>query len=213
MAIRSLFLIGAAFSASAFRKVKVQGEESEAVNQSEAMSLSSDQRTFSSLMNQYRRDLGLGRVCYNSALNAAAKAHAMDLFRQNLSVRHVMPDGSCHAWRTVRQGYCYSRVGECAGSGRQSVTHMFNGWRASPTHDRVMRNANYNEMGMWCNPRSVDPLYRCVLKMGSHMGGRRCCVENGCAQTRETCCGPNSDYPRRTCRTCCRIDGRFMGCP
>jgi len=178
----------------------------------EEMQLVSDQTKFKTEINNYRKSLGLGTVCYNSALNTAAKEYAELLFRHNLTARHNGPDGSCQASRTVAAGYCYSRVGECGGSGRISVVHMFNGWKNSPTHDAIMKNGKYVEMGMWCNPRSFDPDYRCFLLMGSHFRGNRCCVESGCTQKKERCCGSNSNYPRVACRQCCSKNTKFPFC-
>jgi uncharacterized protein YkwD len=188
------------------------GEELQLTHE-EQMQLVSDQTLFRGYINDYRKSLGLNAVCYNSALNRAAKNYAELLHRHDLPASHTGPDGSCHSSRTVAAGYCYSRVGECGGGGRQSVLHMFNGWRNSPTHDRVMKGANYREMGMWCNPRTLDPKYRCFLLMASHMSGRRCCVENGCTQARQTCCGPSSHYPNRACTQCCSNTNKFPYCP
>jgi len=187
------------------------GEELE-LTYEEQMQLVADQTEFKRQINQYRRSLGLGTVCYNSALNRAAKQYAELLKRHNLSARHIGPDGSCEASRTVAAGFCYSRIGECGGGGRQSVVHMFNGWRNSVTHDRIMKGAHYDQMGMWCNPRSFDPQYRCILLMAKHARAPRCCVENGCTQTRETCCGSNSPYPNRVCSQCCSNTNKFNTC-
>jgi len=164
--------------------------------------INSDQSIFKSLINNYRQTLGAKKLCYNSALNKAAHDHAMDLFKKGLSARHNMPDGSCHTYRMAKAGYCWEKGGECAGGGRKSVTHMFNGWKASPTHDRQMKNPNYNEMGMWCNPRTTDKKYRCVLKLAKRASGPRCCVENDCVESERA--------PKKKCGTerCCDNSAR-----
>lgn len=186
------------------------GEELELTHE-EQMQLVADQKEFKTQINNYRKSLGLGTVCYNSALNRAAKQYAELLKNQDLSPRHRGPDGSCPASRAVAAGYCYNRIGECGGGGRLSVVHMFQGWQNSAVHDGIMKGAGYDEMGMWCNPRSWDPKYRCILLMASQRKNR-CCEENGCTQMKETCCGADSNYPRVTCSQCCKNTTKFKTC-
>ncbi len=104
-------------------------------------------------INAYRRSLGLSELEYSLTLEAAADAHARDMWDRSFydSVDpHTNPDGDGPSERAVAAGFCHRFVGENIAWGMNAMTSVAEamaGWKNSPDHDQNMRTADFKYFG------------------------------------------------------------------
>ena len=105
-----------------------------------------DAQAAASMISGYRQNNGLGPVTVDPALNAIAKAHAMEMARKT-KVGHDVGSGSLDA-RAKAAGYNYARISENVAGGYQTLAEAFSGWRDSPPHRANMLANNVTKLGI-----------------------------------------------------------------
>lgn len=98
------------------------------------------------VINTYRRGKGLGALTLDPALTAAARSHAEDMARHD-KVGHTVSAGPLGE-RLKEAGVNAIISGENIGAGYHTIAEAFSGWRGSPDHDKIMRLADANRMGI-----------------------------------------------------------------
>jgi len=101
------------------------------------------------LINGYRASNGLQEVSANGALSAAAGWMAADMAAHNY-IGHVSTDGRSPTQRMSAFGYPATSMytGEDLGAGFGTASAVLGGWQASPAHNAVLLNPNYNAIGI-----------------------------------------------------------------
>lgn len=89
------------------------------------------------LVNAYRRQVGLNTLSSNAKLNAAAAAHARDMAKRN-RLSHTGGDGSSHVVRAKRAGYG-PFVTENVAAGQRSTAEVMRGWIGSSGHRKNLK--------------------------------------------------------------------------
>lgn len=99
------------------------------------------------LINAYRRQSGLKPVKFSAELSMAAKRHCMDLARWD-RISHYGSDGSNPWDRVKRTPYKARLAAENVGTGQVSFDEVMKGWKASPSHDKNLRLADAEHVGL-----------------------------------------------------------------
>ena len=101
------------------------------------------------LVNSYRASNGLQTVSANGALTAAASWMASDMAEKNY-IGHVSSDGRSPTQRMSAFGYPATSMytGEDLAAGYGTAGAVLAGWQASPAHDAVLLNPNYDTIGI-----------------------------------------------------------------
>jgi len=101
------------------------------------------------LVNAYRANNGLQAVSASGVLTAAATWMAGDMATKNY-IGHVSSDGRSPVQRMSAFGYPAPSMytGEDLGAGYPSAGGVLAGWQASPAHNAVLLNPNYNAVGI-----------------------------------------------------------------
>ena len=109
----------------------------------------SSQSDLIALVNAYRANNGLQAVSASGALTAAATWMAGDMAAKNY-IGHVSSDGRSPVQRMSAFGYPAPSMytGEDLGAGYPSAGGVLAGWQASPAHNAVLLNPNYNAVGI-----------------------------------------------------------------
>ena len=114
------------------------------------------------LINAYRASNGLQAVSPNGALAAAATWMAGDMAARNY-IGHVSSDGRSPTQRMSAFGYPATSMytGEDLAAGYPTAGTVLAGWQASPAHNAVLLNPNYNAVGVGLisNPSSTYNWY------------------------------------------------------
>ena len=82
-----------------------------------------------------------------ASLNRAAKAHSLDMAKQNY-FDHTSKDGASPSERAKRAGYVGRGVGENIAAGRATVSEVMAQWLGSPGHCTNIMRAGYTDFGM-----------------------------------------------------------------
>ncbi|MDX2264297.1 MAG: CAP domain-containing protein [Hyphomicrobiales bacterium] len=98
-------------------------------------------------INAYRAKKGLSPLRLNAKLTQAAKAHSLDLAR-NDRISHFGSDGSDIEERARRSGYAFNLIAENVGTGQRSASEVIEGWRKSPSHNENLLLPDAEEMGI-----------------------------------------------------------------
>ena len=109
----------------------------------------STQSDLIALINAYRASNGLQTVSANGALTSAAGWMAGDMAAHNY-IGHVSTDGRSPTQRMATFGYPATSMytGEDLGAGFGTAGAVLAGWQASPAHNAVLLNPNYNAIGI-----------------------------------------------------------------
>src|SRR5438552_10552971 len=109
----------------------------------------SSQSDLIGLVNAYRANNGLQAVSASGALTAAATWMAGDMAAKNY-IGHVSSDGRSPVQRMFAFGYPAPSMytGEDLGAGYPSAGGVLAGWQASPAHNAVLLDPNYNAVGI-----------------------------------------------------------------
>jgi uncharacterized protein YkwD len=112
-------------------------------------SSASAQSDLIALVNAYRGSNDLQAVSGNGALTAAAGWMAGDMAAKNY-IAHVSSDGRSPTQRMSSFGYPAASMytGEDLGAGYATAATVLAGWQASPAHNAVLLNPNYNAIGI-----------------------------------------------------------------
>ncbi len=114
-----------------------------------AVSSASAQSDLQALVNQYRSANGLQTVSLNGSLSSSATWMANDMAAKNY-FSHTSSDGRSPAQRMAGAGYpaFASYTGEDLAAGFPGAAQVLSGWIASPAHNAVLLNPNYDAIGI-----------------------------------------------------------------
>jgi hypothetical protein len=100
-----------------------------------------------SIINQYRRDNGLGPLAISQTLGAAAQHHSLDMATTR-TLSHTLSDGTTWSQNIVNHGYPYSGRGENIAWGLTTAEQAFGWWKNSPSHDANMLYPSFTVAGI-----------------------------------------------------------------
>jgi len=119
-----------------------------------APSAQAQEQDLAQLINDYRAECGLGELLYSDTVATAAARHSSDMAAFDYFA-HVTGDstyfmaGSRARQRMEDCGYprgCWA--GECIAGGYTDPAAILEAWKASPSHDAVLRNPEYKVVGI-----------------------------------------------------------------
>lgn len=110
-------------------------------------------------LNALRTSKGLARLEYSEPLEAAAKAHALDMAQHDYFA-HEGRNGSSVGDRVRKQGYRWCYVAENLTKGQRSLDQVMKGWENSPGHYKNMVSSQAAEFGLFEGP---DRIWAMVL--------------------------------------------------
>ena len=102
---------------------------------------------FLAIINQYRRDNGVGELTASQTLGAAAQHHSYDM-GVNSHFSHTLSDGTSWSQNIVNHGYTFSGRGENLAWGYFTAQSVFEAWRNSPTHNENMLWPTFRAIGV-----------------------------------------------------------------
>lgn len=121
----------------------------------EASCLSTAEKQFLTLINQYRATKKLAPVQASKTLNIASYKHSLDMGKRKYFAHNTktpLPAGQSGAlpWDRMKDaGYGYNTYkGENIAAGYSSAQAVFNGWKASSGHNKNMLNPNFKVIGI-----------------------------------------------------------------
>lgn len=106
------------------------------------------EREFVSILNAYRKMMGVGPLRINDHLTTAARGHSDYMGESNTFAHEIPahPDGATPRLRASKAGYGGS-VGENIFKGSSAAKSAFDGWAHSSGHHRNMLNPNWTVIG------------------------------------------------------------------
>ena len=110
-------------------------------------------------LNDLRALKGVAAVAYSTKLEAAAKAHALDMAKHGYFA-HEGRNGSSVGDRVKKQRYKWCFVAENLAKGQRDLNQVMQGWAQSPRHYSNMINHNAKEFGIFQGP---DRIWAMVL--------------------------------------------------
>jgi len=103
---------------------------------------------FLGLINQHRKNNGLGSLTISLTLSAAAEFHSADM-ATNGYFGHTLFDGTTWQQNIANHGYPSDTYrGENIAAGRDTAAGVFEQWKNSPDHNANMLSANFNAIGI-----------------------------------------------------------------
>ena len=111
------------------------------------------------MLNAMRAQQGVAPLSYAPRLEAAARAHALDMARHGYFA-HTGRDGSGADDRVRAQGYRWCYVAENLAKGQGDLTQVMRGWAQSAPHYRNMMSRNATGFGLFQGP---DRIWAMVL--------------------------------------------------
>ncbi|MEW6251843.1 MAG: CAP domain-containing protein [Planctomycetota bacterium] len=100
------------------------------------------------LVNQERRDAGVGSVTWNQVLADEAAEYACEMVQYNF-FDHIHPiTGSTLRDRSQAADYDYWIVGENLAAGQRTPVEVVSAWMASPCHRENVLNPAFTELGV-----------------------------------------------------------------
>ena len=111
-------------------------------------------------LNHYRVQNGVPTLLYSKTLQAAADAHARDMYQRDFFA-HVDPDGVKPEDRIKAAGFCEPTwYGENIAFGYLTVAQVHEAWKNSPGHNENMLREKFTFVGMgyYASPTGV-PYY------------------------------------------------------
>ena len=103
------------------------------------------------VLNAMRAQQGVAPLSYAPRLEAAARAHALDMARHGY-FSHTGRDGSGVGDRVRAQGYRWCYVAENLAKGQGDLTQVMRGWAQSAPHYRNMMSRNATGFGLFQGP-------------------------------------------------------------
>ena len=116
-------------------------EEAEAARRREE-----DSRTMVQLVNEVRRQHGLGEISLDARLMSAALKHS-DFQSRTGQMSHTGEGGSHVGQRVKAEGFAYRRCSENVAWNYVSQDHVFKGWMESPGHRANILDRSVQLMG------------------------------------------------------------------
>ena len=111
------------------------------------------------MLNAMRAQQGVAPLSYAPRLEAAARAHALDMARHGYFA-HTGRDGSGVGDRVRAQGYRWCYVAENLAKGQGDLTQVMRGWAQSAPQYRNMMSRNAKGFGLFQGP---DRIWAMVL--------------------------------------------------
>lgn len=111
------------------------------------------------MLNAMRAQQGVAPLSYAPRLEAAARAHTLDMARHGYFA-HTGRDGSGVGDRVRAQGYRWCYVAENLAKGQGDLTQVMRGWAQSAPHYRNMMSRNATGFGLFQGP---DRIWAMVL--------------------------------------------------
>jgi uncharacterized protein YkwD len=105
-------------------------------------------------LNDLRASKGVPPVAYSPNLEAAAKAHALDMAKHKYFA-HEGRNGSSVGDRIRKQGYKWCFVAENLAKGQHDLAQVMQGWAKSPGHNANIINKNAAEFGLVQGPDRI----------------------------------------------------------
>lgn len=99
------------------------------------------------LVNQARKENGLGELVKNEKLSRSAQAKALDMKNKNY-FQHVSPEGVQPWFFAEEEKYQYKSFGENLAEGFFSADEVHVAWMNSPGHRENILSVNFSEMGV-----------------------------------------------------------------
>jgi uncharacterized protein YkwD len=132
---------------------------------------------FLGIINQYRKDKGLGTLTISVTLSAAAEYHSADMAKKNY-FSHTLANGTTWSQNIANFGYpSDSSRAENIAAGRGTAEDVFQQWKESAGHNANMLSPKFNAIGIgrvagtsaskykwyWTNTfgSRVDVAYKC----------------------------------------------------
>ena len=119
-----------------------------------ATAYDAEELNFLQLINDYRKDNGLGPLLLSDTLSVASERHSHDMARYHFFA-HITAASSYYAvgaepWDRMRaEGYDYNTfMGENIAVGYESAEAAFAAWRRSPSHNAAMLDGRYRVIGI-----------------------------------------------------------------
>ena len=119
-----------------------------------ATAYDAEELRFLQLINDYRKDNGLGPLLLSDTLSVASERHSHDMARYHFFA-HITAASSYYAvgsepWDRMRaEGYDYNTfMGENIAVGYESAEAAFAAWRSSPSHNAAMLDGRYRVIGI-----------------------------------------------------------------
>jgi uncharacterized protein YkwD len=120
----------------------------------QAVSYSSEEIALLELINEYRADLGLNTLLASDILSESGDRHDNDMakygFFSHYTERSDWFVAGAAPWdRMVATGYNYNTYkGENIAAGQTTAAQVFEAWKNSPSHNKIMVDPNYRVMGI-----------------------------------------------------------------
>ncbi|MCX8226886.1 MAG: CAP domain-containing protein [Sulfitobacter sp.] len=105
-------------------------------------------------LNSLRTSKGMAPVTYSAKLEAAAKAHALDMAKHGYFA-HEGRNGSSVGDRVKKQRYKWCFVAENIAKGQRDLRQVMQGWANSPGHYANMTNRNAGSFGLFQGPDRI----------------------------------------------------------
>ena len=99
------------------------------------------------LVNELRRNRGLGSLAASAELTHAAQMQAANLARTG-TLSHTGPDGSTPLDRALKSGFKAAMAAENVAGGQPTLVEAMRSWRESDTHLRNLLLADATHMGV-----------------------------------------------------------------
>jgi uncharacterized protein YkwD len=134
---------------------------------------SAEEIRFLELLNEYRRDNGLGALVLSDTLALAAERHSQDMARYSYFGHETagsdhFPAGSWPWDRMRLSGYTAgSAMGENLAAGMGTAESALSAWKASPAHDDVMLSPMWKAVGIAFEDTSGPYRYYWTTNFGS----------------------------------------------
>lgn len=100
------------------------------------------------LVNLERGEAGLPPVVVNPALGKVAADFACDMIEDGFFDHHDPADGSGPGERAIAQKYAFFAIGENLAAGQDSPAEVMRLWMDSPTHQAVILDERWTEVGI-----------------------------------------------------------------
>lgn len=116
------------------------------------------------LINAYRAENGVAPLALDGELTRLARDYAGHLAEAGRMSHELEPWGGLEK-RLKAGGYAYETAGENLGQGYRTIEQTIAGWKASPPHDRGLKDADMTKMGIASvpNPRKAGDVYWCLI--------------------------------------------------
>ncbi|MCA0957125.1 CAP domain-containing protein [Mameliella alba] len=98
-------------------------------------------------LNAFRAEHGLPPLSRSAKLEAAARAHALDMDRRGF-FDHVAPGGGNPMTRAEKLGYRPCMIAENIAKGQRSLAEVMSDWAGSPGHRRNMLASGATQYGL-----------------------------------------------------------------